>query len=244
MNAFKLFSIITAIVAVILVAVWKISDTESGFFEFYDNIIMGREKIEAKNDVCDNIVPSNEEKEEYIAAELKDGFTVKGLIVEKYENGDYKVDLGNAILNLNAADIVKVEIVDSLDELAVQEAGSENKSYDYPIKWKSDVKSAFRLAKYNNKMVIIDFSTKWCGWCKKLNAITFSDKNVRSFINEKFIAVRIDGDKNRDLLPKYKVTGFPCVIFFDKNEKELGRIPGFLPPEYFIIKVKEFTEKK
>ncbi|MDD5073038.1 MAG: thioredoxin family protein [Candidatus Omnitrophica bacterium] len=101
------------------------------------------------------------------------------------------------------------------------------------IAWKYNLQDALKAAKSQGKPVMIDFYTDWCGWCKKLDSDTYSDPKVNA-ASAKFICVKINADKEKDLTNKYGVSGFPTIIFLDSNGKVLQKIPGFLPPAGFL----------
>lgn len=44
------------------------------------------------------------------------------------------------------------------------------------------------------KKVFIDFYTGWCGWCKKMDASTFSDPTIVNYMNSKYYAVKFDAE--------------------------------------------------
>ncbi len=43
-------------------------------------------------------------------------------------------------------------------------------------------------------MIFIDFSTSWCGWCKRMNTETFTDPVVSSILNKYYIPVQFDAE--------------------------------------------------
>ena len=45
-----------------------------------------------------------------------------------------------------------------------------------PYRWENGVTFQSLLNNSNGKIVLLDFETEWCGWCKKLDENTFSDK--------------------------------------------------------------------
>ncbi len=51
-----------------------------------------------------------------------------------------------------------------------------------------------KLAGKKHKAVILDIYTEWCGWCKKMDNETFRDPQVVSYLNEKFIAIKLDAE--------------------------------------------------
>ena len=88
---------------------------------------------------------------------------------------------------------------------------------DAVYKWDRNKLLKDILHKSNGEKIIIDFETEWCGWCKKLNQITFKDRSVINYANDHFISIKIDAEKGegKDLTKKYNVTGYTTILFVD-----------------------------
>lgn len=93
---------------------------------------------------------------------------------------------------------------------------------------------ALAAAKRDNKVVMIDFFTTWCGPCKKLDAITWKDTGVVAWLGEKTIALKIDAEKEADLSKKLNIKGYPTLLFLKADGTELDRIVGYKDPKEFL----------
>lgn len=62
------------------------------------------------------------------------------------------------------------------------------------VNWKTIEQASQVNTKSNNKMFFIDFSTSWCGWCKKMDRETFSDPVVSAILNKYYIPVHFDAE--------------------------------------------------
>jgi thiol-disulfide isomerase/thioredoxin len=93
-------------------------------------------------------------------------------------------------------------------------------------------------AKTEKKPVFIDFSTDWCGWCRKLEKDTFSQASVAE-VMKALINVHIDAEKGEgpDLAKRYGVHGFPSLVIVDSTGEEIDRIVGYMPPAEFKMEV-------
>ncbi len=89
----------------------------------------------------------------------------------------------------------------------------------------------FAQAKASGKPMMIDFWAEWCVACKELDHKTFSDPSVSPIINDKFIAVKVDGTKITPELKavwaRYGVKGLPTVVFFTPDGVEIERFEAF-----------------
>ncbi len=100
-------------------------------------------------------------------------------------------------------------------------------------------------AKRNEKHFFVDFSTSWCGYCKKMDKLTFTDKKVVSFVQKNMIAYKIDAEKGEgpELARQYQVRGFPTVLVFNKSGKMVGRITGYVSGPAFLKQLQKYTKQ-
>jgi thioredoxin-like negative regulator of GroEL len=101
------------------------------------------------------------------------------------------------------------------------------------VQWHHDYNAARQEAKEKNRPIVIDFGTSDCCWCKKLDAVTFRDPTVIAQLNEKFVPIKIDGEKEPELAEALKIQSFPTLVFAAPNGKILGMHEGFVEVERF-----------
>lgn len=109
---------------------------------------------------------------------------------------------------------------------------------DQPDPWfGSDLEEAFAEAGKRRTLVMVDFMTDWCSWCKRLDKDTFSDASVVEELGE-LVALRLDAEKEGvDAAERYGVRSYPTIIFLDAAGHEVDRILGYLPPDAFLAEV-------
>ena len=66
---------------------------------------------------------------------------------------------------------------------------------DEAVKWYS-IEEALELNKTEQRKIFIDVYTGWCGWCKKMDATTFSNPTIAKILNEDYYAVKFDAETN------------------------------------------------
>ncbi len=73
--------------------------------------------------------------------------------------------------------------------------------------------------------------------CQQLAAVTYPDSNVCFSVENNFIPLQIDFNKNKALVTRYAVKWTPTIIILDSDGEEHHRFVGFLPPEDFIAHI-------
>jgi len=124
----------------------------------------------------------------------------------------------------------------------------DNKSGD-GVNWMtwSEVEDALKKEK---KKVFVDVYTDWCGYCKKMDKTTFKDKEIITYINENFYAVKFDAEQKETIIldgNKYKYVksgkrgynqlaadllkgrlSYPTIAFLNDDLSLIQPIPGYM----------------
>jgi len=111
------------------------------------------------------------------------------------------------------------------------------------IKWYS-YDEGLALGKADKKKVYINFYADWCGYCRKMEKETFQDSRVISFLNQNYISIRINSDKEKKLSRQYNVSGLPANIFVSDTGENIGNQPGYLGPADFMKVITFVYEEK
>lgn len=102
------------------------------------------------------------------------------------------------------------------------------------------------------KKFLVDVYTDWCGWCKRMDASTFSDQEVARYINENFHPVKLNGEHKENIVlgeSTFKFVdegrrgynelaavlldgrmGYPSIVYLNKELQRLTVSPGFKQP--------------
>ena len=99
----------------------------------------------------------------------------------------------------------------------------------HPLKWQPNLQAAHKIATAQNKPMLLVFGADWCHYCKKLEKETLNSKEVSTYVNDTFVAVHIDVDKEKRVAQILDVGSLPCTIVLSPNADLLGRIEGFYP---------------
>jgi thiol-disulfide isomerase/thioredoxin len=121
------------------------------------------------------------------------------------------------------------------------------------IAWAKSYDAALKEAGKGKKLIMVDFYTDWCGWCKKLDADTYTDPKVIKEA-DKLVALKLDAEDKgvgEKLAKKYGVQGFPTILFLDpagieqddKADNDVaGKIVGYMPGGPFAAEMKKIGE--
>ena len=95
---------------------------------------------------------------------------------------------------------------------------------------------ALARAQAENRLVMLDFYTDWCGWCKKLDREVFGDRRVAEAARD-LVAVRVNAEKGGEkVAERFDVQGYPTVLFVDGSGKVVKRVDGYVDvPEMLRI---------
>jgi thioredoxin-related protein len=80
------------------------------------------------------------------------------------------------------------------------QAGSQNKAKEKvmsggeKIRWYS-FEEAYQLNKKKQKKIFIDVFTDWCGWCKKMDAETFTNPVISEYMMKHFYCVKLNAER-------------------------------------------------
>lgn len=97
---------------------------------------------------------------------------------------------------------------------------------------------AVTAAKQEDKLVFIDFYTNWCGPCKKMAREVFPQKKVGDFLNEKFVCVKLDAEKEgKEQAARFQVKAYPTFIVLNTKEEIQLETKGAMEAEEFIAKI-------
>jgi thioredoxin-related protein len=137
---------------------------------------------------------------------------------------------------------------------------------DKEIHWMS-FDEAVKLNQSHPKKIFIDIYTSWCGWCKRMDAGTYTDADIIKYMNKNFYAVRLDAETkdtfhfNNHLFvnaaPAQKgsvnelayslLDGkmmYPTTVYMDEKVNRLTVAPGYLDVKDLKTILMYFAENK
>ena len=123
---------------------------------------------------------------------------------------------------------------------ACSRAEKPRHSKQHGIAWTYDVDAGLAQAKKDGKPVMIDFMAEWCPPCRAMEDSTFGDSAVVEKAS-KFVPVRIDIDKQREVAAKYGALarkyggiGIPNILFLSSGGEKIKHIVGYYGPKQLV----------
>lgn len=112
------------------------------------------------------------------------------------------------------------------------QAGEPSQEGDKPagLAWEANLKAAHRAAVRDNKPMLLVFGADWCHFCKKLEEETLAHPALARYINETYVPVHLDFDKDERVRDILQVERLPCTILLTKDAEILDRFEGYMPP--------------
>ena len=114
--------------------------------------------------------------------------------------------------------------------------GARGKQPPVPeLKWFTSLSEAQAEAQQSGKPILADFTgSDWCPWCVKLRKEVFETRQFKIWAAKSVVLLEVDFPRkkpqdaatkkaNSDLAAKYKIEGFPTVLFLTADGKVLGK---------------------
>jgi len=96
------------------------------------------------------------------------------------------------------------------------------------VEWRSDYDSARKEAIEKNQPLFLDFGTEDCVHCRRMDQTTFRDPAIIKMLNERFIPLKIDANREPRLAQSLRIQAYPTFIIAGHDGKILGWIEGYM----------------
>jgi len=112
-------------------------------------------------------------------------------------------------------------------------AGSPGVTSAASINW-YDYQEGVFAGKQEGKKIFIHFWAEWCSYCKTMEKETFRNSSVISYLNNNFVSIKVNSDKDTKTPAKYSVRGLPSNWFLTGEGEKISNLPGHIPADKFL----------
>ena len=101
--------------------------------------------------------------------------------------------------------------------------------------WRTDFDTALREAEQKKLPLLMHFYADWCGPCQKMEQTVFAASTVRELLATRFVAVKLNSEKNQRLVRQYGVEMLPTDMAIDPlTGKVLVLHEGYLDQNAYV----------
>jgi thioredoxin-related protein len=147
--------------------------------------------------------------------------------------------LGTSMKNLKITAPITLLIMAVAIGAMAEDGAEASATKPTEIAWMS-YDAGLAKAKAENKHMFVNFTTSWCGWCKKMNKTTFKEDIILGILADDFVSVKVDGDSKKELdidgykiternltKSEFKVRSYPTYYFLTPEGGKLGAASGY-----------------
>jgi len=131
------------------------------------------------------------------------------------------------------------------------------------IKWYT-INEAVELNKKAPRVFIVDVYTDWCGWCKRMDANTFSNPVIAAYINKNYYPVKLNAEQKDDIILEgrtYKFIqgsgrgynelaaillrgklSYPSIVYLNPKLQIIDVVAGYKTPQQLEVYLSYFKE--
>lgn len=111
------------------------------------------------------------------------------------------------------------------------EAPHGGQTHGEAIRWIDEPAEALALAERSGRPVIAYVSSERCGFCRKMERVTWSDPAIADVVAEHFVPLRLDAGRHRAAVSQLGVRVFPTTFVISAEGRGLSGAAGFVTPE-------------
>lgn len=73
---------------------------------------------------------------------------------------------------------------------------------------------AIAVSRKEDKLVMLDAMTSWCGPCRQMELTTWRDKDLVPWLKERAVCIKLDMDQHADIKKRLGIHGYPTMVVF------------------------------
>jgi len=97
------------------------------------------------------------------------------------------------------------------------------------VEWRQWGEDAFDEARDRSVPVLLSLSTTWCADCHEMDATTYADPNIAANVNDRYVPIRVDADREPRIRERYAAGGFPSTVFLTPGGEVISTATALAP---------------
>ena len=95
------------------------------------------------------------------------------------------------------------------------------------INWNPNIRNAVNQAAQQKRPILVQVSARWCPQCIRMKEETYTNRKLTSLISERFVAISVDADQQRDFIEQMGIQSLPTTLIVASDLQVLNRLEGF-----------------
>jgi thioredoxin-related protein len=129
------------------------------------------------------------------------------------------------------------------------------KAHKSDLPWHS-IREGLTLAAKQNKPLVVDFYTDWCGWCKVMDQKTYEQYQIKDMLKAGFVLAKYNPEKDGAFEYRGKkvtpiefsklvgVNGYPTTAFLKADGTKIDAVSGYIEFTRFLEMLRFVDSKK
>lgn len=127
--------------------------------------------------------------------------------------------------------------------LTIPEGKCDDKSAR-KISWRTSYAEAAEEAVEREKPILIEFTATWCGACRQMQQLTFSNQRLIEYVDSAFVPLVLDADEYSELVSGFRVEAFPTTLVVSPELKILKRFTGYQSASNLLPGLEQVVREK
>ncbi|MBS0202354.1 MAG: thioredoxin family protein [Planctomycetes bacterium] len=95
------------------------------------------------------------------------------------------------------------------------------------LTWRRSYKQAAEESRQRRRPILVKITATWCGPCRQMQQLTFTDERVRRRLRRDFVLLELDADEHSQLVADFKVEAYPTTLVVSPELTIVKRLTGF-----------------
>ncbi len=148
------------------------------------------------------------------------------------------------MLSLNGCRLGTILLVCGVWSLTNAREGNCEDQTARKISWRTSYAQAAEEAVEQEKPILIEFTAVWCGACRQMQQLTFSNQRLVEYVDSAFVPLVLDADEYSELVAGFRIEAFPTTLVVSPELKILKRFTGYQSASTLLPGLEQVVREK